>query len=189
MSRFWNETAIEPKRSFRWLVYFAGAPQFIAKSVKKPSFSVTETPHEFLNYKFYYPGRVEWNTVDLTLVDPVQPDSAASLMKILENMGYVIPSDYNNQDGKPKTISKENAIASLGSQVKIQQIGSNTTDAQSVPLEEWTLNNPFINSVDFGTLDYSSDELINISVTLRYDWATMVHSGGPGNLWQMNPQG
>ena len=77
----------------------------------------------------------------------------------------------------------------MGSQVTIQQIGSNTTDAQSVPLEEWTLYNHFISSVDFGTLVYSSDELINISVTLRYDWATMVHSGGPGNLWQMNPQG
>ena len=84
-NRFWSENSIEPKRAFRWLVYISGAPQFIAKSVKKPGFNVSETPHDYLNYKFYYPGRVDWTPVELTIVDPVQPDSTASLIRILQN--------------------------------------------------------------------------------------------------------
>ena len=46
--KFWNERSVEPKRKFRWLLYFSGMPQFIVKSVKKPSFAVATTPHDFL---------------------------------------------------------------------------------------------------------------------------------------------
>ena len=44
---FWSEKGVEPKRSFRWLLYWSGVPQFIVKSVKKPSFGVM-TKHQFL---------------------------------------------------------------------------------------------------------------------------------------------
>jgi len=168
------------------MLFMAGVPEFIAKSVKKPSFTVSETPHEFLNYKFYYPGRVDWNTVELTLVDPVQPDSTASLMKILEAAGYVVPTDYTAQDGKPKTISKKSFVDALGEVIRIKQIGANTGDqTQNQFIESWSLHNPWITSVDFGNLDYSSDELINISLTIRYDWATL-EVPNPGNIWQLN---
>ena len=55
---FWNERTVEPKRKFRWLLYWSGVPQFVIKSVKKPSFQVSNQAHQFLNYEFYYPGRV-----------------------------------------------------------------------------------------------------------------------------------
>ena len=41
------------------------------------------------------------------------------------------------------------------------------------------LVNPFIESVDFGDLDYSSDNLSQISVTFRYDHATVKFAEGP----------
>ena len=181
-SHFWNETQIEPKRAFRWLMYISGVPRFIAKSLKKPSFTVSETPHDFLNYKFYYPGRVEWNTVEITIVDPVQPDSTASLMEILRESGYIPPDEYNSQDGKPKTISKQSAITSLGGQISFAQLGANTGNQTQNEIEHWTLHNPFITNVDFGTLDYSSDELLNISITIRYDWASMT---SPNQTWNI----
>ena len=181
-SHFWNEASIEPKRSFRWLLYISGVPQFIAKTLKKPGFQVSESPHDFLNYKFYYPGRVEWTPVEITIVDPVQPDSTASLMKILEGAGYVVPSDYNTQDGKPKTISKQSFVTSLGNEISFVQLGANTGNQLTNEIEKWTLHNPFITSVDFGNLDYSSDELINVSMTLRYDWATM---SSPSSTWEI----
>ena len=56
-NHFWNEAGLEPKRKFRWLLYLAGMPQFIVKNVKKPSFNVATSNHQFLNYEFYYPGR------------------------------------------------------------------------------------------------------------------------------------
>jgi hypothetical protein len=185
---FWNQASVEPKRQFRWLLYIAGMPQFIVKNVKKPSFSVAVTPHDFINYKFKYPGRVEWQDIQVTIVDPVQPDSAASLVKILENAGYVYPDNFTSQANEPKTISKKALVDSLGGQIQLVQFGANTGDQQENVLEKWTINNPLITTVDFGNLDYSSDDLVNISMTFAYDWAYLeLPERDPGKIWTLNP--
>ena len=185
---FWNQASVEPKRQFRWLLYIAGMPQFIVKNVKKPSFSVAVTPHDFINYKFKYPGRVEWQDITITIVDPVQPDSAASLVKILENAGYVYPDEFTSQANEPKTISKKALVDSLGGQIQLVQFGANTGDQQENVLEKWSINNPLITSVDFGNLDYSSDDLVNISIGLTYDWAYLeMPERSPGKIWTLNP--
>jgi hypothetical protein len=186
-ANFWNQASLEPKRQFRWLLYISGMPQFIVKTAKKPSFTVNESSHDFLNYKFYYPGRVTWNTVDVTIVDPVQPDSTASLMKIIQTAGYVFPSDFMTEGNRsaPATISKKAFVDAMGGQIQLVQIGANTgAQAGQNEIERWTLNNPWLTSVDFGTLDYSSDELVNLSMTIRYDWATMELPAD--RLWTIN---
>ena len=184
---FWNQASLEPKRQFRWLLYIAGMPQFIVKDVKKPSFSVASTPHDFLNYKFKYPGRVEWQDIQVTIVDPVQPDSTASLVKILERAGYVLPDEYTTQPNEPRTISKKAFVDSLGGQIQLVQFGANTGDQEENILEKWTINNPFLTSVDFGNLSYSSDELVNIAMTVTYDWAYLeIPERTPGRTWSLN---
>lgn len=186
-SQFWNQASIEPKRQFRWLLYIAGMPQFIVKEVKKPSFTVASTPHDFLNYKFHYPGRVEWQDVQVTIVDPVQPDSTASLVKILEAAGYVLPDKYTTQPNEPRTISKEAFVNGLGGQIQLVQFGANTGAQEENVLEKWILNNPFLTNVDFGNLSYASDDLVNISMTIKYDWATLeLPERTDSNTWSLN---
>ena len=141
---FWNQASVEPKRQFRWLLYIAGMPQWIVKDVKKPSFNVTNTSHDFLNYKFHYPGRVDWQDISVTIVDPVQPDSAASLVAILESAGYVLPNEYTSQANKPRTISKKAMVESLGGQIHLEMFSANTGATVENVLERWTINNPII---------------------------------------------
>ncbi len=185
---FWNQSSIEPKRQFRWLLYIAGMPQFIVKDVKKPSFTVSSTPHDFINYKFHYPGRVEWQDITVTIVDPVQPDSTASLVKILESAGYVLPNEYTSQANEPRTISKKAFVDSMGGQIQLVQFGANTGAQEENVLEKWSINNPFITNVDFGSLSYASDELVNISMTIKYDWANLeLPEITPGKTWTLNP--
>ena len=186
---FWSDKSVEPKRKFRWLLYWTGVPQFVIKSVKKPSYTVATTPHQFLNYEFNYPGRVTWEDIQITLVDPVQPDSTKSLYKILENSGYVIPSNY--QEAAAATISKEGMIDALGTEIKLSQLDA----AGNQFIETWIVKNPLITSVDFDTLDYSSDELLNITVNIKYDYATIdrlpqgkIESGIEG-IWTFNKTG
>ena len=45
---------------------------------------------------------------------------------------------------------------------------------QTGPYKLW---NPFIKSVKYGDLDYSADELVDIELGIRYDWAEL--SYGP----------
>ena len=192
---FWSQKTVEPKRQFRWLLFWTGCPQFVVKSVKKPSYDVATTPHQYLNYEFNYPGRVTWQDVSVTIVDPVAPDSTMSLYRILENSGYVIPTNY--AQATAKTISKEGMVNALGGEIKIKQLGADGDPTKA--LETWVLKNPLITSVDFGDLDYGSDELLNISINLKYDFAyieeltplaasaQLPSADGPaGRIWNVN---
>mgnify|MGYP001330655958 CR=1 FL=1 len=174
MERFWSDHTIEPKRKFRWEMSFRGVPQWIVKKVSKPNFSLGEAEHNFLNYKFYYPGRVEWSEINLTLVDPIQPDASKTMMQLLYQHGYVSPEDYLNASGpgqvpgRPYTINKKDAVNSLGGRLYITQL-----NAEGTPIEEWQVYNPFIKSVSFDELDYEGDDLLNLELTIRYDWARL----------------
>lgn len=171
---FWSEPGLEPKRKFRYLLYFAGMPQFIAKSVSKPSFQVGSTGHSFLQHNFNFPGRVTWQDVSITIVDPIQPDSTSTLYKIIQDAGYVLPPNVTNDElGGARTITKADMVAALGPTVRIDTIGSG---GSSEVLESWILNNPQITSVNFDTLDYSSDDLLNIQIGIKYDWASLNES-------------
>jgi hypothetical protein len=175
---FWTDAAQgqEPKRKFRFQVqlgaYVDGAVWY-TKTVKKPSFQITEIDHSYLNHKFYYPGRTEWQTVDITLVDPVSPDAAANTLAIISAAGYNPPTN----SGDLSTMSKEKAVNKLGS-VVINQI-----DSDGNQIESWTLRNAFITNVDFGDLSYEDDALSEITLTLRYDWATFTSTVDSPPIW------
>jgi hypothetical protein len=171
---FWSTNNVEPKRNFRFLVQFTGLAQsaefsqrqdvlWWAKTVTTPSFDVSEVTHDFLDNKYYYPGRVTWNEVSMTLVDPVTPDAVGQTNSLLESMGYVVPGDNRNMS----TMSKEAGSLALGDVVITVFSADGETE-----LEKWILQNPFIKSAKYGDLDYSSDELRTITLGLRYDWAT-----------------
>jgi hypothetical protein len=38
-------------------------------------------------------------------------------------------------------------------------------------IEEWILKGAFITETNFGSLDWSTEDVVNIEMTLRYDWA------------------
>ena len=170
---FWSSGQVEPKRQFRFLVSIPKmneAAQFYARSVTKPTFSVTQSQHKFLNHTFYYPGKVEWNTVTVSLVDPVNPDATGNILSILRKSGYNVQSNVDGTSGSESlsTIGKGNANFELG-EVVIRAI-----DEDGNFLEEWRLNNPFIVSVGFNDYTYEGEELATIDLELRYDWASYV---------------
>tara|TARA_R100000664_G_scaffold2053_1_gene5259 strand:- start:13025 stop:13612 length:588 start_codon:yes stop_codon:yes gene_type:complete len=163
-----NAELKDPKRKFRFTVEFQGiqSPQggailWYAKTVSKPSFQINASEHKYLNHTFWYPGSVSWQDVALTLVDPVEPDMAATLSDIVVQSGYSPPTDANSLT----TMSKAKSAGALGT-VIITQIDSN-----GKPLETWTLWNAWMTEVKYGDLGYGEDDLTEMSVTLKYDWA------------------
>ena len=178
---FWQDAQIEPKRAYRFLMsvegQFGGIKNFLIKKVNKPSFTVSESEHKYLNHTFYYPGKVTWNDVTFTIVDVVDPadDATAAVMSIFSGkgalqtgMGYQLPIN----EGVTSTISKKKSVSALGV-VKIRQI-----DGDGRNVDAWQLNNAWIKDVKFGELDYNSEEMLNVDVTLRYDNA--VYQGQSG---------
>ena len=180
---FWSEnfgerdTALkDPKRQFRFKVEFTGVQNpsggpimWYAKSATKPSFSVNSAEHVYLNHKFYYPGAVTWNDVSVVLVDPRDPDAAATLSDIVEISGYKPPSNPDSLG----TMSKAKAAGALGS-VNIIQI-----DGDGKEIEKWSLHNAFISDLKYGDLAYGNDDLVELTVQFKYDWAELDSKGGP----------
>ena len=165
---FWTSTALEPKRQFRFRLTITAVDQaaiWFAKKVTVPAFTVGEVKHSFVDKTFYYPGRVEWNTIEATLVDPVNPDAVGMTNEMLAKSGYFVPSSAA-ANGAWGSISKAEAV-----QDGIQGVTIEAIDQSGEPVGVWTLQNPFIKSVKYGDLSYDSDELREISIEFRYDWA------------------
>tara|TARA_R100000008_G_scaffold19975_2_gene10316 strand:+ start:8330 stop:8923 length:594 start_codon:yes stop_codon:yes gene_type:complete len=168
-----NVALKDPKRKFRFTVQFTGinasnggSVLWYAKTASKPKFTIETTEHTFLNHAFHYPGSVKWEDVSVTLVDPGGDiDVAASLSAIVQAAGYTPPTDATNEN--LTSLSKAKAVGALG-QVLITQI-----DADGNPIETWTLWNGFITGVEFGDLAYGEDDLNELTVTIKYDWARL----------------
>ena len=178
---FWQSSDLEPKRSYRFQLSVAGADnkleEFLIEKVNKPSFTISESEVKYLNHTFYYPGRVTWNEISFTIIDVLgQANATARIMLMLEGAGYDIPTAADTS-----TISKRNSQEALG-EVMIHQFRS----SGGRPIETWVLNNAWIQEVKFGDLDYGSEDMQKVDVTLKYDNAYIKlaasEGGGGGNF-------
>tara|TARA_Y100000296_G_scaffold72669_1_gene89282 strand:- start:852 stop:1397 length:546 start_codon:yes stop_codon:yes gene_type:complete len=169
-NNFWSSKDLEPKRQFRFIVSLQPGGtelRFAAKTADRPKYSIGEQEHRFFNHTFYYPGRMTWNTVGMTLVDAITPGSTEVLYKYLADIGIQQPKDFGS--ATTQTITKQSAVNALGD-IKVRELGTNNEN-ETVIIGEWSLINAFITEVDFGSHSYDSDEMVEISLTLRYDWA------------------
>jgi hypothetical protein len=192
---FFSDTGpggFQPKRQFRFLVTFSELSDmsYMVKSTAKPSYSIEATTHSVLNHKFKFPGVVSWEDIEVTFIDAVDPNTGSKFYSALLNSGYVAPV---SEAALTTGITKVGTTSTIG-EVRIKQLdgGGVILPAGADPgevigaidstniVEEWTLKNAFIKSVNFGDLDYGSEELVTVSVGLTYDYAT--YSSVPGGI-------
>jgi len=177
---FWSDASTgvkDPKRNYRWVVYVNDIPAYTLKKVTKPSYAISETEHKFLNHSYYYPGRVTWNTISMTLADPVDVDMAMTVTNIIRTSGYIPAMGYpgtGEKNGWLETMSKSKAVNALGNELRIESI-----DDMGKMIETWKLINPWIKDVKYGELDYESDDLTNVEIEIRYDWASIETANPP----------
>ena len=182
MANFWSTTDVEPKRNFRFQVQITGLANgqdvlWWAKTVTTPSYDVAEVEHNHLDNKYYFPGRVSWNEISLTMVDPISVDAVRLTNQLVINSGYRVPSGVPTSEADLSTISKKKAVTAMGGSVGVT---ITVLNAIGESIEVWTLKNPFIKSAKYGDLDYSSDDLRTVELSLRYDWAVCDTSGNNG---------
>ena len=196
---FWKNSAPvqEPKRAYRWYISFGNlgatnsgnekmkgrwassnsALQYACKRVDRPSVSVSETEHTYINHKFYYPGRVEWSEVSVSFVDVVGADGAADIfLGMLYDAGYKIPTAADDSSANLVTLGKQSMIDALG------DVFITLVNAEGSIIEKWTLHNAFFKSVRLAGLDYGSEEMLTVDTSIRYDYATYHRAGSASGL-------
>ena len=183
---FWSDPNTVPKRNNRFLVFLGGlkTPSYTAKSVMKPSWSVNNIEHHYLSHKFNFPGIVTWDPIEMVFVDGggsldpselpnmvggQQDNNAKNFYDAIVDSGYVLPENESNI--KSNVYSKSLAAKTLG-QISVIQIGPASTAGGVAELDRFTLVNPYIQKVAFGTLAYDNENITEISVTFQYDYAT-----------------
>lgn len=175
---FWSQNPGEPLRQYRWYMVFNTLSniQYALKKADKPKAKVNSIQHKYMNHFFNYPGRLEWEDINVTFAAVTDPSASRALFDVLRSAGYGVPLD---------TISGPN-MASIGKQKFNNAIGDtiklNQVNAEGVVIETWEIARPFFTSVQFGALDYGSEEIVEITCGIKYDWANLTTSiaGGEG---------
>lgn len=180
-SNFWTDTLnpTDPKRNFRFRVTIGGDTIWWAKDVDQPEATVSAAEHDFMQHKFYFPGKVTWNEISMTLVDPVSPGALDSLFRKLSGAGYKIPGNINDPTAFT-SISKAASNVALGEIViQVLEAGGNT-------VHEWRLNNSFMIKITSSKLDYATEDLMQITLSVKYDWASYTGLDSGGTLFTTN---
>ena len=104
-----------------------------------------------------------------SLVDPIDFDASRRLLNIIRDAGYYSPSSWaGDNENHRKSISKRNFVQGNLGTIQVQAL-----NAEGIVAETWTLNNAWISKVSHDDLDYGSEDLLNISLTIVYDWADL----------------
>lgn len=171
---FWTENSLEPRRSFRFrlgsingleLADTGRSPYWWnAKKVDKPSFTVSSNKYRLINHEINVPGVVSWNPISIEIVDIGK--TVKNLIDQLKSFGYA-PDDLASDKG----LAKAKGLDQIGN-IRIEQIkGGKEEDGGGTVIETWLLEGAFITELRFGNLDYSSDELVTLNMTITYDYA------------------
>ena len=147
-SGFWTGSpTVDPTRQFRFKVTINGKFIWWAKTCDKPKVNIPVLGKDeyYLNSPLpdLHPGEI---------IDPAEPHEAASIISQL-------------------SAASNGVFPRIGGQALKDQFGIITIsqlDSKGKVLETWTLHDAFPTSIDFGSLDYGSDEFVEITMTFEY---------------------
>jgi hypothetical protein len=174
---FLTRSEYEPKQSHKFIVLMGSPTRLMveAKSANKPkiSFSVVEL-NAVDGQSVYYPASPSWDPITITFMAGGQDamfqtkdtDVSRGIVELLSNAGY---NRYGERQYKSDASDAFNTIT-------IRQI-----NRDGLMVEEWQLINPFFERIDFGELDYSSESLSEVTITIRYDHALVNFANGVPN--------
>tara|TARA_Y100001973_G_scaffold92251_1_gene141763 strand:- start:825 stop:1310 length:486 start_codon:yes stop_codon:yes gene_type:complete len=148
-------TAFEPKLQNRFLMVVDGIPSYLIKKVARPSVSFGEVVLDHINVKRKIKGKANWENISCDLYDPVTPSGAQAVMEWVRLSHEAV----TGRDGYSDFYKKDIYIQTLG------PVGD--------VVEEWILKGAFVQSANFGDMDWSSEAPANISITMVMDYAIL----------------
>ena len=136
-------------------MYIEGVPAYLIKTANRPTITFEEIELDHINVKRYVKGKGAWETLEVTLYDPIVPSGAQAVMEWVR----LHKESVTGRDGYSDFYKKDitfNVLGPVGDKV-----------------EEWTLKGAMIQSANFGDLDWSVSEPAEITLTLIYDYAIL----------------
>ena len=148
-------TPFEPKVKHRFIMYVEGVPAYLIKAAARPQITFEEIALDHINVKRYVKGKGDWQTLSVTLYDAIVPSGAQAVMEWVR----LHKESVTGRDGYSDFYKKDVTINVLG------PVGDK--------VEEWTLKGTWIQDATFGDMAWETNEPMDITLTLRYDYAIL----------------
>ena len=145
----------EPKLKNRFIMNIDGIDAYLIKSMNRPSLESDEVVLEHMNVTRYVKGKSRWQPLEIMLYDPVVPSAAQQVIEWIR----LHHESVTGRDGYSDFYKKN--------------ITFNLLDPVGAVVEEWELKGAYIQSANFGDMDFASSDPVEISLTLRYDYAIL----------------
>jgi hypothetical protein len=145
--------------------------------IKRPSVKFNPITIDVYNSKVYLQGKPEWDETTINLRD----DVTGAVSKLV---GQQVQKQYDFM---------EQASAPSGINYKFGLVydildGGNGATTPNV-LESWELSGCFLTGVDYGEMAYSSNDQVQIALTIRFDNAIQTIGGAVGTTVVTNTPG
>jgi hypothetical protein len=148
-------TNFEPKRQNLYIMEIEGIPSYLIKAANRPTLSFNVTTLDHINVKRKLKGKGEWQDITITLHDPIVPSGAQAVMEWVR----LSHESITGRDGYADFYKKDLDIYMLG------PVGDK--------IEQWKIKGAFINSANFGSLDWGTDDPATIELTLSMDYCIL----------------
>ena len=145
----------EPKLKNRYIMDIEGINAYTVKAMNRPSLESEEVALPHMNVTRYVKGRTQWQPIDITLYDPIVPSAAQQVIEWIRLSHESVTGRDGYSDFYKKNITF-NLVGPVGDIV-----------------EEWELVGAYIATANFGELDFTASEPVDITLTLRYDYAVL----------------
>lgn len=150
----------EPLKKNRWLMRFPadlGIQEWWLQKAARPSIQQKDVEIPFLNTSTWVLGRYTWDSINVTLRDPIGPSASQAIMEWVRLHSESVTGRQGYAAGYKRDVELE------------------MLDPTGVVVSKWILKNVMLTNVNFSELDYSTDDLATIDVTLRFDYAVLAY--------------
>jgi hypothetical protein len=141
----------EPKRNYRWVFAIEGIDAFLMESAARPKIQIKEKKIDFINSYRNVAGKLTFQDISVKLHDPIAPSGAQQVMEWIRThyesvSGRAGYADFYKRDCQIKMLDPVGTVVEL-----------------------WDIKGAFLTSADFSALQYSSDDIMMITLNLKYD--------------------
>ena len=144
--------AFEPKMQNRFVMYIDGIPSYLVRASGRPILNQPDKALPHINLVRYVKGRTVWDPIQITLYDPIVPSAAQAAMEWIR-LGH---ESVTGRDGYADFYKKDITFNVLG------PVGD--------VVEEWLGKGCFPTQVNFGGMDWNTDDPVTITMNLRADY-------------------
>lgn len=145
----------EPKYQHKFILQIMDIPAFLIKTAAKPSLTNGEVVLDHINVKRKLKGKSSWNSIAITMYDAIMPSGAQAVMEWVR----MHHESATGRDGYASMYKKDITLRGLSPLGEV--------------IEEWQIKGAYLSEVNFGSLDWSAEDVVMIDATLNYDWALL----------------